>query len=164
MGLLGHQGFFFFLIKLQIRSNEKVLDSILLNELLENNDTIGAFGFYHSIVVKFLSKGIQLIDILNNYSISSFCSHHLYLDLLYWSRTSSFVVTLLKWVPNILGSSQEYTLISGIIEFHNHTIIMESSSSHVSNWGSPSFGPVPMRWLIFPFPFNMLHTSWDYLK
>ena len=46
------------------------------------------------------------------------------------------------------------SLISGVIEFHSHAIIIESSSSYTSKWGSPGFGPVPIRWLIFPFPFT----------
>lgn len=41
--------------------------------------------------------------------------------------------------------------VLGTIEFRNQTIIMESSFSLASNRGSPGFGPISMRWLIFPF-------------
>ncbi|TYJ32694.1 hypothetical protein E1A91_A05G053100v1 [Gossypium mustelinum] len=46
------------------------------------------------------------------------------------------------------------SLISGIIEFHNQDIIIESCSSQVSNLGSPSLGPVPSKWLSFSLPFK----------
>ncbi|MCI92597.1 hypothetical protein A2U01_0113893, partial [Trifolium medium] len=35
----------------------------------------------------------------------------------------------------------QVSLISGVIEFHSHAIIMESSSSHAVKVGSSSAGP-----------------------
>ena len=44
------------------------------------------------------------------------------------------------------------SLIFGTIEFHNHAMIMESSSSHDLNLGPSSTRASLIKWLAFPFP------------
>lgn len=125
----------------------------LAYEVFKDSSIFGTYGFYHSIVVKFLPRGFQLIGIFSNNFISLFCGHYFHFDLLYLSRISIFSIRLLNCIPTILDSSQKIhvSLISGVIEFHSHAIIIIFFIPCFQ--GSTGFGPVPMGWMIFHFFF-----------
>ena len=63
-----------------------------------------------------------------------------------------------------VGRNIHVSLISGAIEFHNHDVIIESSSSHALDPTVPFSDPVFSRWPSFPFPFRNVRTNWDHFR
>lgn len=58
----------------------------------------------------------------------------------------------------------QVSLISGVMELHNHDIIRESSLSYKLESESPCLGSVPNRCFNFPLHLRMVHNSYNQFR
>ncbi|GAB2288147.1 hypothetical protein Dimus_022490 [Dionaea muscipula] len=107
-------------------------------------------------MIKLMPQILLQICILCNTAAPLFGRHYICFDFIDAGSIMGFGIGLLDNVANSPCRGKKHTSIHnlGCHELYNYDIIMESSLPQASKFGSPNYGPVARRGLIFPFPFK----------